>query len=123
MTDLDTSIIRRCIAVLLLMLALPGCSKEKVPNGRIMFKNDTMDSNYNQMYVSGPGVGVTLDPGEFVVLPKGTHNFSVSRQYKDYTRSYTVECPEISGRGIKIKMIDVHVNRIAGGCKTISASK
>jgi len=111
------------LIVLSLLLILMGCSESAVPDGRIEFKNDSQDSQYNEMRVSGPGVDVSLKPGEFVLFPKGTENFSVSREYKDYTRSYSVQCPPINGAGIRIKMIDVHVNRIAGGCKTVNASK
>ena len=75
------------------------------------------------MVVSGSGIHSELKPGEYVILPKSTLEFTVSRDYKDYTRSYTVQCPPVTGSGIRIKMIDVHVNRIAGGCKTTYASK
>lgn len=105
------------------LLLVSGCSGEPVPNGRIRFINDTQDSEYNKVSVSGSGIDATLKPGEYVTFPSGTESFSVSRAYKDYTRSYSVQCPPIKGEGIRIKMIDIHVNRIAGGCKTVGASK
>lgn len=88
-----------------------------------MIKNDSQDSEYNMITVSGGGASASLKPGERMVLPPSTRNFSVQRRYKDYTRSYTVECPTPGKRGTFIKLIDIHVNRIAGGCKTTSASK
>ncbi|MCO6430712.1 MAG: hypothetical protein J5J00_07605 [Deltaproteobacteria bacterium] len=115
----------KALRALLASLALlfGGCSQEKVPDGRILFKNDTLDKSYNKVYISGGGVSRTLGPQEYVILPRGTTRFSVSRQYKDHTRSYSVECPPLKGSGIRIKMIDIHVNRIAGGCTTVRASK
>jgi hypothetical protein len=114
---------RLCLIVLLPLVTslIQGC-EDPVPAGRIKVKNDSQDSQYNKINVSGGGVYETLKPGEFVILPKGTRNFSISRKYKDYTRHYSVECPPIKD-GILVKMIDVHVNRIAGGCKTTEATK
>ncbi len=107
--------------ILLFMLlgcTLVGCSGEKVPDRRILFRNDSQDSEYNEIVVNG----ISLSPGEKTLLPFGTTRIHVSRAYKDRTRYYTVECPEIKGSGISIRLIDVHVNRIAGGCETIEAS-
>lgn len=100
-----------------------GCSKDTPPPGRILIKNDSQDSEYNIITVSGGGAFTSLKPGERFVLPGGTKAFSVSRRYKDYTRSYSVTCPPLGKKGIFVKLIDIHVNRIAGGCKTVSASK
>jgi hypothetical protein len=88
-----------------------------------MVKNDTRDSEYNKINVSGSGIDKSLKPGENVILPSSTYSFTVSRRFKDFTRSYDVECPEVKGAGIRIRMIDIHVNRIAGGCKTVNATK
>ena len=112
---------KRSIAILVLALGLGSCSQEPVPDGRILFKNESQDRQYNVMKVSGPGVSTSISPGEYVIFAANTRRFSVSRKYKDYTRYYTVECPAISGSGIRVKMIDVHVNRIAGGCQTVEA--
>jgi hypothetical protein len=73
--------------------------------------------------VSGNGAYKSLKPGQYTILPPQTTTFSVSRRYKDHTRSYSVKCPAIKGRGVKIKMIDIHVNRIAGGCVTTNAQR
>ena len=106
-----------------LAASLLGCLGEKAPVGRIVVKNDSMDSSYNLITVSGGGMYGSLKPGERIVLPSGTRIFSVERRYKDYIRSYSVECPPLKNRGIFVKLIDIHVNRIAGGCKTTSATK
>lgn len=108
---------------LIFLLCLFGCRGEKVPDGRIMIKNDTRDSTYNVIRVSASGLDASLKPGEKVLLPRSSLTFTVSRQYQDYVRSYTVQCPQQNGKGIVIKMIDIHVNRIAGKCITTAASK
>jgi hypothetical protein len=116
----------RCLTLnlcLTALLFLAGCRGERPPDGHIMVKNDSQDRSYNIITVSGGGAYGALKPGEKLILPSGTKNFSVERRYKDYTRSYAVSCPPLSGRGILVKLIDIHVNRIAGGCKTVHASK
>jgi hypothetical protein len=105
------------------MISFSACSGDRPPNDRITVKNDSQDSSYNVITVSGGGKFASLKPGEKLVLPAGTKNFSVERRYKDYTRSYSVACPAIKGRGILVKLIDIHVNRIAGGCETVRAAK
>jgi hypothetical protein len=106
-----------------LSVTLGGCSHDTPPPGRILVKNDSQDREYNVITVSGGGAFTSLKPGERFALPAGTKTFSVSRRYKDYTRAYSVVCPPIGKSGVFVKLIDIHVNRIAGGCKTVSASK
>jgi hypothetical protein len=113
----------RVVAVLAATVLIVGCSREKAPPGRIVVKNDSQDRSYNVITVSGGGLFASLKPGERTTLPAGTRTFSVQRQYKEYVRSYSVSCPELGDKGIFVKLIDIHVNRIAGGCKTTSASK
>jgi hypothetical protein len=100
-----------------------GCLGDKAPSGQIVVKNDSQDRDYNVITVSGGGLYASLKPGERTTLPAKTLTFSVQRRYKDYVRSYTVECPRLGNKGIFVKLIDIHVNRIAGGCKTTFASK
>jgi hypothetical protein len=109
--------------LLTIAFTLSACGGDRPPDDRIMVKNDSQDSSYNVITVSGGGKFASLKPGEKLILPAGTKNFSVERRYKDYTRSYSVTCPAIKGRGILVKLIDIHVNRIAGGCETTNASK
>jgi hypothetical protein len=87
-----------------------------------MVKNDSQDREYNVLEVSGGGILASLKPGQTKLMPPGTQSLSFTRRYKDYSRYYSVSCPKIT-KGILIKLIDVHVNRMAGGCKTTSASK
>ena len=106
-----------------LIFVFVGCITESVPSGRILVKNDSLDSEYNVITVSGGGAFASLRPGERTILPRGTTAFSVERRYRDYTRSYSVRCPKQTTKGIAMKLIDIHVNRMPGGCKTISAKK
>ena len=106
------------------LFILSGCDKS-APKGRIRVKNDIQDKNYNIVQVSGGGAGFRLKPGESAIMPKGTTNLYWSRAYKEYTRNYQVSCPPLrtNDSGITMKLIDVHLNRMSGGCKTIYASK
>lgn len=114
----------RClVTIALIIIAMVGCTEDKAPPGRILVKNDSQDSSYNVITVSGGGAFGSLKPGENMVLPTNVQTFSVERRYKDFTRSYSVQCPPFEREGIVVKLIDIHVNRIAGGCRTISASK
>ncbi len=104
------------------LIAALGCG-DSVPDGRILVKNDSGDREYNIVDVSGGGALFSLSPGDSRLLPKGTSSFSMSRAYRDHTKYYSVECPRELPRGISVKLIDVHVNRIAGGCRTVSSSR
>ena len=110
-------------ALLIFICSILSCASDKAPPGRIVVKNDTRDREYNVIEVSAPGTSARLKPGEKVTLAKDALNFTVSRAYKDYTRSYSVECPPLKEKGIFIKLIDIHVNRIAGKCVTVQAGK
>ena len=123
--DKDQRMPRRTVFFTLFMLltaSTVGCG-DSVPDGRILVKNDSGDKEYNIVDVSGGGASFSLSPGDTRLLPKGTSSFSMSRAYRDHTKYYSVECPRELSRGIAVKLIDVHVNRIAGGCRTVSASK
>ncbi|MEY4668670.1 MAG: hypothetical protein RL518_1369 [Pseudomonadota bacterium] len=113
----------RAIALALIIPGALGCLGENVPNGQILVKNDSQDREFNVIAVYGNGAYAVLKPGERVLLPPNTRAFSASRRYATYTRRYSVACPKIEGRGIVIKMIDMHTNRMPAGCKTVSASK
>ncbi|MBX7145310.1 MAG: hypothetical protein K1X79_12720 [Oligoflexia bacterium] len=105
-----------------LIFGLAGC-EPSVPAGRILIKNDSQDSSYNIVKVSGGGRSASLKPGDSVLLPKGVQSISFSRAYKDYVRRYEVSCPSGLKEGILIKLIDVHLNRMPGGCQTVGATK
>ena len=96
---------------------------EAVPDGRIRVKNDMRGSEYTTIEVSGGGSYYTLKAGERTLMPPGTRTLNFTLQEENHTRYYQVECPEITGKGISINLIDVHVGRIAGGCRLVGANK
>lgn len=96
-----------------------GCSNEKVPAERIMVKNDSRDAEYNVIAVVAGSQRFALKPGQHVVLPKNTRFFSVQRAYRDYTRYYSVDCPPPGKSGTFIKLVDIHMRQIDGGCRTV----
>ncbi len=110
------------IAILLGALLLCSC-QGSVPPGRIQVKNTSLDQHYNTVQVRGGGAVYTLKPGDSGLLPPGTTSITFSRKYKDYTRTYQVQCPAGLKDGITLKLIDVHMNNMEGGCKTIGANK
>ena len=109
--------------VITLVAALATACEPAVPDGRIRIRNDFQDREYNILEVSGGGARFSLAPGEHHLLPGGTRRISFSRRYRDHTKRYEVECPAVHRSGITIKLIDVHLNRIAGGCKTTNATE
>ena len=103
---------------------LYGCdSTPPTPDHRIRIKNDSQDSEFNILQVSGGGLTFFLKPLESGLLPEKTWSFRLSRRYKDHTKSYSVSCPVQKNSGIVIKLIDAHVNRMPGGCKTLASRK
>ena len=109
---------------LLIALLFLGCSSDApVPQGRIRVKNDSMDRSYNVVRVSAGGRSFTLKPGDLALLPKGASLIHFSRRYADHTKAYTVRCPREQKKGIQIKLIDVHMNRMPGGCETTEFSR
>jgi hypothetical protein len=113
----------RLLSAIVLGAIFLACAGDNVPAGRILVKNDSQDREYNVITVSGGGSYASLKPGERFLLPSGVRSFSVQRRYRDYTRAYTVNCPPLGERGISMRLIDIHVNRMPGGCKTVEATK
>jgi hypothetical protein len=93
-----------------------------VPAGRIRFKNDLSGEEYSTIRVSAGGRTTVLKAGAGELLPSGTTDISVSYQGPKALRQYRVQCPRLLTSGITIRLIDIHSNRIAGGCETVWAS-
>ncbi len=105
-------------------IAAVGCSEPEVPGGRITIRNDVLDKTFNaftidEVLAGGGSAGFrrTLKPGESATIPV-THvtSFRVTRRYEDYSRVYVVECPDDMNRAVLMKLIDIHSNRLGGGC-------
>lgn len=112
------------IVALALSTSLASCRDEQVPGGSITFQNDILDKEHNayridEVVTTGglTGFARTLKPGERVTIPhKRITSLRVTRQYADHTKVYRVECPSGFDRRIVVKLIDVHTNRLEGGC-------
>lgn len=107
--------------------AVLACSDPVVPGGKITVRNDILDKEYNVIRVDqistnsgGGGGSFSIKPGEGKLLPyKHIRKMRFSRKYKDHTNVYMVECPKDFDKEISINLIDVHTNRIRGGCELI----
>lgn len=102
------------------LLFLAACAEEPdFPGAGITFKNDIQDASYNMIEVqgtSGSWVSARLRPSERLNIPgTAAMNFTFRRRYADHSKVYKVECPARTKR-IRLKLIDVHLNRMAGGC-------
>jgi len=104
-------------------LFLHGCSDSSVPPGRLLVRNTSEDKKFDIVEVSAGGRNFKLKPGDDALLPKGVTTIYFSREYSDHTKRYIVECPANPKKGVAMKLLDVHLNRIAGGCRTISFKK
>ena len=54
---------------------------------------------------------------------KGIVSMRFTRRYEDYYRVYMVECPPGLDKRLTIKLIDVHLNRLSGGCELTRRGK
>lgn len=102
-----------------------ACSNESRPGGEITIKNDILDKEYNSFtvdkLVTGKGLSsyrISLKPGQSVILPfSGIREMRFSRRYDDHSKVYEVTCPSSFDRVMTIKLIDVHTNKMSGGCE------
>lgn len=118
---------RQFLAIILAALLLLSCDQRDAPDQGIQIKNDIQDKTYNVIKVDrvrtehgAISFSRSLRPGEKVLLPrKSIASFRLSRRYRDHTKVYEVECPTRLKKGINIRLIDAHVNRMAGNCRTV----
>jgi hypothetical protein len=109
-----------------------GCDSGKiVPGGEIILRNDIADAEYNVVVVdqlkTATGMtswSVSLRPGDEVKVPyKKVEALRFSRRYRTMTRVYKVECPKEMNRQVLMKLINVHLNKIGGGCTLVDYSE
>ena len=101
-----------------------GCSDPVIPGGRVIIRNDVLGKDYNSFVIDSvrtkaglQGFRKSLSPGDEVILPfKNVRALRVSRQYSDHTKVYHVECPSDLNVQVQMKLIDIHTNRLQGGC-------
>lgn len=106
-----------------MFLLLSACH-DQVKGGEITVRNDIMDEEYNSFIVDQikTSTGMSshskmLKPGqEFKIPAKRITGMRFTRRYKDHSNVYIISCPPDADRRVMIKLLDVHTNKIAGGC-------
>lgn len=113
------------LAFTLSALVFSACRDTEVPGGQISIRNDILDKDFNSIVIdelrNNNGAlpwHKTLNPGEEISLPfKHIYSFRLNRRYADHSKIYFVSCPRDSNQKVLMKLIDIHLNRIDGGCK------
>ncbi len=116
--------LRHTTFLIFLFFFSSSCNGKDVPGGEITIKNDIMDKEYNSFIIDkvilGTGASsfsTKIKPGEEVVLPrKNVESFRVTRKYEDHSNIYEVTCPKGFKKQVTMKLIDIHLNKIDGGC-------
>lgn len=109
---------------LIVCMFLIACGDEEVPGGQITLQNDILDKEYNTFTVDGVTTSggstayrKTLKPGERATIPhKHITGMRFTRRYRDHSKIYLVSCPPDFKVKTTVKLIDVHTNRLRGGC-------
>lgn len=122
-------IYRKCLILLVFLLC--SCKSGQSSRGLITIRNDVLDKEYNVIVVDQviSKVGVTnfqatLRPGDEVTIPqKKVRSIRLHRDYQDYTRIYEVQCPTSLKQPITMKLIDIHLNKVSGGCRLTRRGK
>lgn len=112
-----------CLSMALLLVC--SCKGKFVEGGQITVRNDVLDKEFNSFQVDNVVTSkglisyrTELKPEEEVVLPfKGIRELRFKRRYSDHFKVYDVSCPKDFSEAITMKLIDVHTNRLQGGCE------
>lgn len=113
------------ITIFLAIFVLTSCTEKHVEGGEITVRNDILDKDYNSFVVDqvvttkgAVSYAKELKPNNQVVLPfKHISQLRFYRRYEDHTKVYLVSCPSDFSTAITMKLIDVHTNKLGGGCK------
>lgn len=116
MSPMRTCILRSALVLTASMLFW-ACESE-VPGGEITVRN-SLGGPYSTLYVSGGGSRYKLESQDYAVLSQGTREIRFEYFDGKQKHLYRVVCPKTLNERITIKLIDVHVNRIAGGCQSV----
>ncbi len=120
-----------CCLTVGLGLFLTACGEPEVPGGEITVTNSILDKEYNSFVVDqimlqsgATSHRVVLKPNDSVTLPfKNIRSMRFTRSYRDYSNIYVVQCPAGFNKKITVKLIDVHTNRVGGGCELVKRGK
>jgi hypothetical protein len=111
----------------LAIVGLVACNGDRSSKGNLVIRNDILDKKFNSFVIDKvvttrgrKSFRRTIDPTEEIALPyKSVVSFRLTREYEDIDRIYHVKCPANIERRTVIKLIDVHTNRIRGGCRLV----
>lgn len=120
----------RLRSIFFLCFFLLACD-EKVPGGAISIRNDIQDKEFNSFRIDQVRTKAgavlfsqTLHPGDEVSLPyKGIRSFTLTRQYSDHANVYVVSCPPEFSSKVTMKLIDIHLGKVPGGCSLSKTGK
>ena len=117
---------KRATTIVLVVMSIfsAACEEGGYRPRVITIRNDIQDERYNSFIVDQVVTmngqilfRQNLQPGDEVALKqKGVRSMRLTRQYEDYARVYIVHCPLKLKEDVKIKLIDVHTNKLSGGC-------
>lgn len=104
-----------------------ACNRGAHQDAEIVLRNDIEDKEFNEIVVdhvvSQSGLSskqYRLRPGEETpLLLRGITALRFSRRYRDFTRVYDVNCADERSKRVVLKLIDVHLNRLPGGCELV----
>jgi hypothetical protein len=117
--------------IVFLLFLFSSCTSEKIPGGRVIVGNDILDKEFNSFFIDQiitsrgmMGVRKKLAPGEEYVIPyPGIRKIRFVRAYADHSKVYQVTCPSTLDTEVTLKLIDVHTNRLGGGCALVKRGK
>ncbi len=117
----STSILTAILSINILI----SCKSASNPDYKITIRNDILDKEFNIVEIDGiitnrgqTSIKQSLSPGsEYNIPAKEISKITLSRKYSDHTKLYEVQCPTNLKSQIVMKLIDIHLNRVSGGCK------
>ena len=117
--------------IMLLVGVAGGCHSKRSTEGLITIRNDIQDKDFNiieiDQIVTTAGQGgydKRLSPGEAIRLPfKTILSFRVTREYPDHDKVYLVKCPMNLENEVTMKLLDIHIGKISGGCRLAQKGK
>lgn len=126
-----SGLVQRISVLCFLVVTTSSCLDFDRPDKGILVKNDIRDRSYNVIKIDqvatrsgAKGLSFKLSPGAKKLIPyERITALRFSRRYATHTQYYEVECPGGLTRGVTMKLIDVHLGRVAGGCKTVKIYK
>jgi hypothetical protein len=117
--------------IVFLFFLFSSCTSEKIPGGRVIVRNDILDKEFNSFFIDQiitprgmMGLRKKLIPGEEFIIPyPEIRKIRFVRAYADHSKVYLVTCPSTLDTEVTMKLIDIHTNRLGGGCLLVKRGK